>query len=320
MELIKKKNDIINDLEDIKKIYYEILIEIDDIILKNLPHVLEIFRSNIEENNTNKNRGEYPGLYSKGNEEPKEFDLFLLKTKEIINNNNNEKKYSFKQLDIIEEIYKNKIQYLEELIEETKEEKSIMVLKSNLNPFNDSFINKYNKIFDHNIFKDFVWDELLSYQIKYLMNIKYDRFVSFWGYNELDKILYNDNSKFIGVLKNLKRLFFFEIKDNTIYEIINNDNSIEFKKNTISFFEIKTNLYKENEFNVSDDLKNKYKNSIIMTFIKNSMRFRNAFIASKVMSGNENINLILIINSKIINIPIYYKRIKKKNKILFRQY
>lgn len=41
--------------------------------------------------------------------------------------------------------------------------------------------------------------------------------------------------------------------------IINNDNSIEIKDNSISFFEVKTNLNKESIFNDNDNLTTKYK-------------------------------------------------------------
>jgi len=165
----------------------------------------------------------------------------------------------------------------------------------------------------NNLFKKFFWDELLSYQIKYLMNIKYNGFAKFIGYNELDKILYNRNGKYIATLKKLKLLFSFEIKKDNVNIIINNDNnSIEIKCNSISFFEVKTNLSKGHIFNYKENLNAKYNKSIILAFIKKSYRFRNAFLESKLLMGDENINLILIINSKIDEIPKYFTIMKKK--------
>lgn len=96
---------------------------------------------------------------------------------------------------------------------------------------------------DINIYKKYIWDELLSYQIKYLMLLKYEDFASFFGYFELDKILYNQNNTFLWKIINFRKLFVFQIEKNKVNEISNNNNLIvEFPKNSISFFEIKASF------------------------------------------------------------------------------
>ena len=314
INLIEKKRDILNEFEDLKIEYYEIIIKIYDIAIRNLPKIIEEFKKNLTEN-CNRDRNNILDLYNDidvKNMKEEDWNYFKSKVKKIINDKNNIKKYDHKLIDSIDEIYKNTIKIAEELLENSKNEKNIIVLKKELHPFNQCYINKYNKIINNNIFKKYIWDELLSYQIKYLMSIKYNKFASFFGYNELDKILYNKNGKYIAILKNLKLLFTFEVKKDNVNIIINNDNSIEIKDNSISFFEVKTNLNKESIFNDNDNLTTKYKKSIILTFIKNSFRFRQAFIESKLLVGDEKINLILIANSKINEIPNYYIMMKKK--------
>ena len=161
---------------------------------------------------------------------------------------------------------------------------------------------------NNNIYKKYIWDELLSYQIKYLMHLKYEHFATFFGYNEMDKILYNPNNKFFLRIQNLRKLFVFQIEDNKIYEIYDNNNLIEFPKDTISFFEIKTSL--NNEGRSAENII--IKNSIILTFIKNSLKFRNSFLKSNIINRKHNINLILLINSQISEIPSCRQILKKK--------
>lgn len=310
-ELINKKRYILSEYEYIKKMYYKNLIEVNDIILSNLPDELDKFNKNLKRNNENKEEKVFLEVLSKQYDEPENWELFISEIKNIINDNNNIQKYSKDQFDKIDIIYKDKIKYIEKLIEGAKKEKTMLMLKQNLNPFNESNENKYRRIINNDIFKQFIWDELLTYQIRYLMRIKYDKFCSFFGYNELDNILCNEN-KFIGELTNFKRLFLFEISNNIINEVINGENSICFKANSITFFEIKTSLSKEIDYDFKKDLDSLYKNSIILTFIKNSLRFRNAFIDGKIINGNENINLILIVNSKVNYIQNYYSIFKDK--------
>ncbi len=316
INLIEKKRNILNEVEDIKIDYYEIIIKIYDIIIRNLPNIITTFKENIKET-SNRDKNNILELYNDIDIDDKDkkgedWNKFKSNVKKIINDKNNNNKYNHKFFDSISEMYKNKIKFAEELLENAKNEKSIMALKKELHPFNDCYIDKYNHLLNNNIFKKYIWDELLSFQIKYLMNIKYNRFCNFFGYNELDKVLYNKNGKYIATLKNLKLLFTFEIKKNNVNFILNSDNSIEIKKNSISFFEVKTNLNKENFFDDNDNLNAQYKKSIILTFIKNSFRFRSAFLEIKMLLGDENINLILIVNSKINEIPKYYIIMKKK--------
>ena len=108
-------------LLNIKKIF--------DIVISNLQKNITTFKENLK-GNINRDRNNILGLYKDIDENKKreDWNYFKSKVKVLINDKNNKKKYDCKYFYSIDELYKNKIKFSEELLENYKNEKNIVVL------------------------------------------------------------------------------------------------------------------------------------------------------------------------------------------------